>query len=299
MWKAYYNRVSEEPASEFSGWLPLDKRAVDMRKRLELCGRALRNRTDAPARPTWLLPGKGSDKAYDMWATRVLHDLPTCRRLERSTRRALDRMHPDPPYPFASGPLFAVSRPLGNLLADDAVISAWRRRIEATQPVRLYYERGGAVPFTLRGGACYPASFDATFGRWVSEVAAVHALRVTLVNTPFMVQHHPWVAFHHGAFSNASIVLHELKNPKSPGWDFAAARGRGEFVPLRRVCDFCGTMGWSTVPSSPYGEWKCCGEEASVFRKRGHVGGKSNGKARLPSSGRRLPKRRQHSLPAA
>ena len=258
MWKAFYNRVSEEPAGVFSGWLPQDARAVAMRHRLERCRNALANRTDAPPRVEWLLPGKGPDHEYDAWAVGALSSLRSCRGLERSTRRALDRMHPEGPFPFASGPLFAVSRPLGVLLSHDAHIAAWRRRIEATQPVQLYYKKG-RVPFTLRGSACYPASFDAYTGWWVAESARAHGLNVTLVNTPFMIQHHPWFSQHHGAYSNASIVLHELKNPRSPGWSFAASRGAGPFVQLSRKCASCATMGWSTVPGSVYARWRCCG----------------------------------------
>ena len=113
---------------------------------------------------------------------------------------------------------------------------------------RRYFQRGNRIPFTLRNAACYPASFDATHGRWVratkhsatatsrcacalpaSLVSSSHcisralplplvrffterracaacvvqvwelarasgfALNLTLVNTPFMVQHYPWL----------------------------------------------------------------------------------------------------------
>ena len=84
---------------------------------------------------------------------------------------------------------------------------------------------------------------------------------LSLVNTPFMIQHHPWVAFRHGAFSNKSIILHELKNPRSPGWDFAGAHGSGPFEPFReRVCGACESeMRWSSVPGSHVAKWECCG----------------------------------------
>lgn len=261
MWKAYYNKVAEEPAREFSGWLPRDERALGMRRRLERCASLLANRSDAPPRPEWLLPGKGPDAPYDAWASAVLERSRPCRGLERATRRALGRMHAGPPFPFANGPLFALSRPLAELLATGPLVPRWRRRIEATQPVRRYHEHGGRVPYSLRGQACYPASFDAYSGAWVAEAAAAHRLTVTLVNTPFMVQHHPWFATRHGAFSNASIVLHELKNPASPGWQFAAGRGGGPFVPLPRVCDTCEALRWSTDPGSPYARWRCCGRK--------------------------------------
>ena len=97
-------------------------------------------------------------------------------------------------------------------------------------------------------------------GRWVWEMALRMSLDVTMVNTPFLVQHHPWVAYHHGAFSNASIVLHELKNPASPGWAFAMARGSGPFVHHKRTCSTCEAMGWSSVPNHPALKWRCCGD---------------------------------------
>ena len=75
-----------------------------------------------------------------------------------------------------------------------------------------WYRKKGRVPHHLRQAACYPASFDAVHGWWVRAAALRHGINVTMVNTPFHIQHHPWLAFHHGAFSNASIVLHELKN---------------------------------------------------------------------------------------
>ena len=62
-----------------------------------------------------------------------------------------------------------------------------------------------------------------------------------------------------GAFSNHSIVLHELKNPRSPGWQFAARRGSGPFQPFERECGRCDAMGWARTPSSAVASWKCCG----------------------------------------
>jgi hypothetical protein len=68
-----------------------------------------------------------------------------------------------------------------------------------------------------------------------------------------MIQHHPWVAYRHGAFSNASLILHELKNPRSPGWAFAQAHGSGPFVPTPRECGPCGTsVSGSTARLAPW-----------------------------------------------
>lgn len=82
------------------------------------------------------------------------------------------------------------------------------------------------------------------------------------------------LCYRHGAFSNRSIILHELKSPTSPGWAFARARGALPFQPTPRTCDSCAAMGWSTVPASPIGAWSCCGDRmprgkvAQFCRKR-------------------------------
>ena len=142
-----------------------------------------------------------------------------------------DELDPTPPYPFASGPLFAVSRALGSLLTTDGFTQSWLDALEAT-PVLQFYKQRGRVPFVLRKDACFPASFDAVLGWWVHNVIQKNGHTLSLMNTPFMIQHHPWVAFRHGAFSNSSIILHELKNPNSPGWAHCStARGRS--------CPFC------------------------------------------------------------
>ena len=314
LWKAYYNALSEEPAAEFTGWLCQDAGALRLRRRFEYCRDVLRNATGAPPRPQWLLPGKGSDSAYDAWAEAQLHTLKPCKGLQRSTRRALDRMDASSgPYPFASGPLFGLSRPLAvRMAAPGGPADRWRKRIEATQPLRLYFARGHRIPFTLRGAACYPASFDATHGRWVWELARdlAFGLNVTLVNTPFMVQHHPWLAFHHGAFSNRSIVVHELKNPNSPGWRFAPRRGGGPFIPFERTCGPCGEpaaatqqrgptgMGWVTeslTRRNPVAAWTCCGAKdgscgeqvvGSGVGSSSRMGGRRRGGARAAAGGR-------------
>ena len=171
---------------------------------------------------------------------------------------ARDELDPSPPYPFANGPLFVVSRELAVLLANDAFPTTWLRQLEQT-PVLQFYQKKGRVPFVLRKDACFPSSFDAVLGWWVNRVVVTHKRKLTLVNSPFMIQHHPWVAFRHGAFSNSSIILHELKNPNSPGWAFAASHGAGPFVPFTRTCDTCEAMRWSTWPASHAAQWECCG----------------------------------------
>ncbi len=271
LWKPYFNAVSHEPAGDFGGWGCRDAGAARARRKLERCAAALlrSNGTARAAQPLWLLPGKGPDAGWDEWAVGVLGREKGCAKLQRAQRRALLRMDASPPFPFANGPLFALSRALGELTASSGVAEEWLAAVEATHPVRSYRKTGGHVPFTLRGSACYPSSFDALNGRWAYELArrSGFALNITLVNTPFMVQHHPWFARSHGSFSNASIVLHELKNPNSPGWAFAAARGSGPFEPWPRSCASCAAKGWSSDAASPLRAWTCCGLDGSRERR--------------------------------
>ena len=170
--------------------------------------------------------------------SRIAHD--PCAKVPKKLLNRLDELHRAPPYPFANGPLIVLSRPLASLLAVDAYPVEWLASLERT-PVLQFYRQRGRVPFVLRKDACFPASFDAVLGWWVYQVALRHRLRLALVDSPFMIQHHPWVAYRHGAFSNASLILHELKNPRSPGWAFALAQGSGPFVPTPRECGPCGT----------------------------------------------------------
>ena len=248
-WKPFYNAVSEEPSSDFTGWLCDDSGASRLRARYERCLRLLRNASldsrhgAAPKHVQWLIPGKGADWQYDDWSAAVLRTDRSCKGLQRAQRRALHRMDPTTPAPtpFANGPLFAVSRQLGQLYADDSAPVAWRRRIEATAPVQSYYARGERIPFVLRSTACYPASFDALNGRWLYEMTRAHgaSLNVTLVNTPFMVQHHPWLAFHHVRTSLSQLqrllfVLQATCNPCAPASCVPTA-DRGLLSPFRTL----------------------------------------------------------------
>ena len=95
-------------------------------------------------------------------------------------------------------------------------------------------------------------------------------LNLSLVNTPFMVQHHPWPATVHGAFSNSSIVLHGLKKEKNQlkFRGVVARRGLGPFVPFRRRCAGCAELGWSTWPGSIHGRrWTCCGCDSTLTKR--------------------------------
>ena len=246
MWKAYYNQKTLEPTKLFGGWQYSDQSAASMRHKLDRCAAALRGEPNASAL------------------------LPPCTKVppRELVQLRAGSMHQSPPYPFANGPLFVVSRKLGTLLAEHAYPTAWLSELEQT-PALLRYHRRKRVSFVLRKDACYPASFDAVLGWWVYRVAAAAGVTPTLVNTQFMVQHHPWVAFRHGAFSNASIILHELKNPRSPGWAFARKAGGGPFERTARVCGRCqADMGWDSVSGSPFGEWECCGSRITRGRVR-------------------------------
>ena len=103
---------------------------------------------------------------------------------------------------FANGPLFTVSRELATRLATDAIPDEWLRGLESTEVLQFYRSKG-RVPFVLRKDACFPASFDAVLGWWVNRIAVERGVPLTLVNSPFMIQHHPWVAFRHGCASAA------------------------------------------------------------------------------------------------
>ena len=300
--QAYYNRVTLEPATLHSGWGYADYAAASLRERLERCQRHLHavrhgNGTRLVGNETLgrrLLARRSSKQqharrhAAAQTPQQATWRGTPCARLTPRTVALLeqDELDESPPFPFASGPLFAVSRPLARLLTTDSYPREWLARLEAT-PVLQFYQKKGRVPFVLRKDACYPASFDALSGWWAYQTTKRHRLPLTLVNTPFMIQHHPWVAFRHGAFSNSSIILHELKNPNSPGWAFAEAHGSGPFVPFLRACGECAReMGWVTWPESPAARWECCGlkQEEYVVKaqcaKRERCAGGAAGKSK-------------------
>ena len=54
---------------------------------------------------------------------------------------------------------------------------------------------------------------------------------VTLVNTPFMKQHHPWPSPQ--SLSNASIVLHGLKGPRQEHYRQEQAKRKATGLCLR------------------------------------------------------------------
>ena len=108
-----------------------------------------------------------------------------------------------------------------------------------------------------------------------------------------MVQHHPWPALVHGAFSNSSIVLHGLKREKNQKKFRAVAerRGLGPLVPFKRVCGTCAGLGWSTWPGSRVGGWTCCGCDATASKAECD---RRMGQA-LPAAGAAAQRRQMHS----
>ena len=183
-----------------------------------------------------------------------------------------------PPYPVVNGPLFAVSRNLGALIAQDRLPLIFQELLSQTARVKAAMSRPGGP--RKSNMACWPVS-DATLGYWISRIASARNLTLTLVNSPFMVQHHPWPAVVHGAFSNSSIVLHGLKKERNQRkfYDLALRRGMGPFVPFRRKCGNCAALGWSSWPGSPVSQWQCCGcdlageSKAQCAERMGGTGG--------------------------
>ena len=115
---------------------------------------------------------------------------------------------------------------------------------------------------------CWPTC-DAIIGLWVTQVSQARGVSVQLVNTPFMVQHHPWAATVHGRFSNKSIVQHGLGLPELERFRAAAQRnGAGPFEPFERKCGDCKRMGWSSWQGSVHARWTCCGCDATFKTKR-------------------------------
>ena len=85
-------------------------------------------------------------------------------------------------------------------------------------------------------------------------------MRVTMVNSPFGVQHFPWPVYSaERGFTNRSIIFHGAKRPESRAWRIAEAMGSGEFIPLERTCGRCDEMGWVTFEPSVFRTWRCCG----------------------------------------
>ena len=178
LWKAFYNQVSLEPATLHSGWGYADYAAASLRERLETCREYLANTSTTPPAGRRLSSTRSKRKPK-----RTGPSTPCAKFAPKvQSLLAAGELHPSPPYPFASGPLFAVSRALGELLVSDSFTHEWLAALEATPVLRFYFTKG-RVPFVLRKDACYPASFDAVLGWWVNRVIIKNNLNLSLVNS--------------------------------------------------------------------------------------------------------------------
>lgn len=188
-WLAYYNNATLSPSAEFHGWNYADTGARRFRQRIEACG--------ASGTPT------------------IANKIAGCTKLREEQLLDVRNGWVDPigPFPHVNGPLMAVSRRLGAVLAAESLPWEWLDALGQTEVVRRAF-RERRRPFHVARKGCWPAG-DAIFGFWIARLAALHHFNVSLVNTPFMIQHHPWPASTHGAFSNASIVLHDLKDSRT------------------------------------------------------------------------------------
>jgi hypothetical protein len=242
MWYATYDNATMVPHEAWGGWAYSDAGAVRTRRRIDRCQSA------------WLSVGAvGSVRSRD-----------PCARLSAANRATIERgaLAEEPPWPVVNGPLFAVSSNLAKLLATDPIPRAYLEQLHRTKRVRAALERKGGPRKSNFG--CWPVG-DTIFGLWVTWISRARKIRIHLVNTPFMVQHHPWPAQVHGAFSNSSIVLHGLKRERNQRKfrAIAEARGLGRHVPFRRACGSCADLGWSTWPGSIHAGWACCGCDAT------------------------------------
>ena len=244
-WTAYYNNATLSPSVDFHGWQAADVGARRFRQRVEACG--------APSR-----------------AVASKDDGASCAKLRDGQLVEVRNGHVDPmgPWPMANGPLMAVSHELASLLAADELPWAWLEALGQSELVRTAV-RERRRPWHVARKGCWPAG-DAVLGFWITRLATRRRFSVSLVNSPFMVQHHPWPTSTHGAFSNASIVMHELKDNRTDYFRrFAARRGGGPFVPTPRTCDSCAAMGWTSWPGSAHAAWKCCGNRRARRQARG------------------------------
>jgi hypothetical protein len=229
MWYGVYDNLTMVTHNAWGGWQNLDAGAVHMRRRVDRC------RSDP--------------------------SMPSCDRLPPWARDLVKRggLGDMPPWPVANGPLFAVSRVLGRLLVDHPTPRTYLDALHRTPRVQSALTRPGGPRKSNYG--CWPV-YDSVLGFWIAQVTASRNVSVRLVDTPGMVQHHPWPATVKGAFSNTSIVMHGIKTDK-PRMKAVLAlieqRTNATFVPFHRKCGTCADMGWSSWPGSRQNNWLCCG----------------------------------------
>lgn len=230
MWKPYYNNATLNPSTGFASWDYHDWAAVAIRRTMRKCAAALR-RSDVS-----MLPDGRPVRAH----------APACYALRADHMRAVMGGHVDamPPFPYINGPLFAVSRSLGGLIASSPLPAAFLAGLERQ-------------PKTAKWGISCTPVVDSILGYWVAATALAANASVTLVNSPRGKQHLPWPSW---GFGNHSIVVHGLRSSRQDAFRSNAVRnGGGDFVPTPRTCDSCRAMGWTTWPGTPLHDWRCCG----------------------------------------
>ena len=254
MWYGMYDNATMVPHEAWGGWSYTDAGAVKTRNRIESCRRASQEPKDPLAAVV----------AAAVPAARRNARSDPCARISAANRETVNRgsVAVDGPWPVVNGPLFALSSNLAKLLVADPIPRAFLDQLHHTPRVRAALARPGGPRKSNFG--CWPVG-DTIFGLWVSQISAARNRSIHLVNSPFMVQHHPWPAAVHGAFSNSSIVLHGLKRERNQKKfrAVAEARGLGPIVPFERKCASCDELGWSTWPGSPIAQWTCCGCDAT------------------------------------
>jgi len=102
MWRPYYNNVTQDASTGFTGWTCADGQAAGVRRGMEACAK------QAAAKPAVRALRTKAELAPDA---------PACAGLAANEKRlnAILSQQVDwdlPPFPMANGPLFAVSRPL-------------------------------------------------------------------------------------------------------------------------------------------------------------------------------------------
>ena len=199
-WRSHYDKVTHDTSTGFMGWGCADGQAASVRRRMLACEAEVAPHPELRARLVGLLPSQtGSAAAASAEDTAVpperartkaardiapglvarLQDAPACAALSANEKRlaAVLKQQVDwtlPPFPLPNGPLFAVSRPLGELVAAEidtpAVGSrAWVGSLERTPLARRYWAstRPGAKPLPeLAKRRCWPNS-DSSLGEYL------------------------------------------------------------------------------------------------------------------------------------
>ena len=246
MWLAYFSQSTFDTLDGHTGWTYKDSSAVSRRQAMQRCAASLSM-------------GEGAQPGEPLSSTAKTRHSP-CSQLGKADSsavraRALE-LGPPSPYPMVSGPLFAVSRGLALLLSRESKYpQQWLSGLMASPRVRNAQVHGPRRSVF----ACWPAG-DAALGLWVAASAASTGQTVRLIQTPFMVQHHPWPSFARGGFTNSSIVMHGLKQKKmvASQVEQAERRSSGPFEPVVRACGSCLAMGFSSWPGSVMNRWTCC-----------------------------------------